>query len=100
MYSPAKPAPITTASRFFVSSAILLRLLELAARCRGCRGLAAAVLDDAGPDRLHHVLESAFTARKHKQREEPVHLSADALQVHGHAGRFQFISIRFALVAK
>src|SRR3954447_12182953 len=103
MYSPAKPEPMTTASRSRVAvDEAMWRSpcsLEGVGSARVLGGV-AGVTDGAGTDGLDHLLEAALAARQEQDGEEPVGLALVAAQVDRDTRFPQPLRVGLALVAQ
>src|SRR5215207_5513387 len=102
MYSPAKPAPMTTASTSSVMGSrvsVVVSMWGMSPRSAG-RSSGLLVGDRARSHGSDDLLEAAFAAGQHQQREEAVHLAVVATEVDGDAGRPQRVGVGLALIAQ
>src|SRR5215217_1512050 len=104
MYSPAKPEPMTTASRsrVAVDDAMWRSPCSLEGGLGSARlpGGVAGVTDGAGTDGLDDLLEAALAARQEEDGEEAVGLALVAAQVDRDTRFPQPLRVRLALVAQ
>src|SRR3954447_21897890 len=104
MYSPAKPEPMTTASRsrVVVDDAMWRSPLLPGGWIGSARlpGGVAGVTDGAGPDGLDDLLEAALAAGQEEDGEEAVGLALVAAQVDWDARFPQPLRVGLALVAQ